>query len=190
MKTHIRYSLFMLSAMALMMAGCGDSGKAKTTDGDADSLDVVEAVADSSVYGIVGEGTAMHSLQVITDVGDTLDFVLADVDTDIPVVLGGLLAGDRVAVVAHEDNGERVADRVVNITSLLGKWTSIDKSFEIREGGVVESAVKAESNPWTSWKLTNANIVFNRDTFQIDVLGPDSLCLENDKGIFAYKRQQ
>lgn len=190
MKKSVRYSLFFLSAMALAMAGCGDGNKSKNTDSDSDSLDVIEAVADSSVYGVVGDGTAMHSLQLVTDVGDTLDFVLADVDSDIPVVLGGLLAGDRVAVVAHDDNGEHVADRVINITSLLGKWTSIDKSFEIREGGIVESNIKAETNPWTSWKLSNTNIVLNKDTFQIDVLGPDSLCLENENGIFAYKRQQ
>lgn len=130
------------------------------------------------------------TLEVITDVGDTLEFVLADADTDVPTVLGGLLAGDRVAVVSHTADGEQVADKVVNITSLLGKWTSIDKSFEIREGGIVESTVKAETNPWTSWKLNNGNIILNSDTFQIDVLGPDSLCLETADGIFAYKRQQ
>ena len=54
----------------------------------------------------------------------------------------------------------------------------------------MESAVKAETNPWTSWKLNNGNIILNSDTFQIDVLGPDSLCLETADGIFAYKRQQ
>ena len=107
----------------------------------------------------------MHTLEVITDVGDTLEFVLADADTDVPTVLGGLLAGDRVAVVSHTADGEQVADKVVNITSLLGKWTSIDKSFEIREGGIVESTVKAETNPWTSWKLNNGNIILNSDTF-------------------------
>ena len=99
-----------------------------------------------------------------------------------------MLAGDRVAVMAYEEGNEQVAKNVINITSLLGKWGSIDKSFEIREGGVVESAIRAETNPWTSWKLCNGRIVLNTDTFQIDILGPDSLYLENDNGIFAYKR--
>lgn len=179
-----------LSVVALMLfAACDSRHAAQLADSDADTT-ITEAIADSSVYGIVGEGTAMHTLEVITDVGDTLEFVLADADTDVPTVLGGLLAGDRVAVVSHTADGEQVADKVVNITSLLGKWTSIDKSFEIREGGIVESAVKAETNPWTSWKLNNGNIILNSDTFQIDVLGPDSLCLETADGIFAYKRQQ
>ena len=179
-----------LSVVALMLfAACDSRHAAQPADSDADTT-ITEAIADSSVYGIVGEGTAMHTLEVITDVGDTLEFVLADADTDVPTVLGGLLAGDRVAVVSHTADGEQVADKVVNITSLLGKWTSIDKSFEIREGGIVESTVKAETNPWTSWKLNNGNIILTSDTFQIDVLGPDSLCLETADGIFAYKRQQ
>ena len=29
---------------------------------------------------------------------------------------------------------------------------------------------------------------FNRDTFEVAYLGPDSLALENDRGIFVYKR--
>ena len=127
-----------LSVVALMLfAACDSRHAAQPADSDADTT-ITEAIADSSVYGIVGE--------VITDVGDTLEFVLADADTDVPTVLGGLLAGDRVAVVSHTADGEQVADKVVNITSLLGKWTSIDKSFEIREGGIVESTVKAETN--------------------------------------------
>lgn len=188
MKKIICYMLGMSFCSAAVLASCDPRPNKATPDNDMDSTNIEQA-ADSSVYGIVGDGTAMHTLQVITDVGDTLDFVYNDDDTGASVVLGGLLAGDRVAVVSHQSSGEQVADRIVNITSLLGKWTSIDKSFEIREGGIVESSVKAETNPWTSWKLFNGSIVLNADTFSIESLGPDSLCLENTNGIFAYKRQ-
>lgn len=170
------------------MAGCNDKNRTTGQETECDSV-MIETVADSSLYGVLGDGTAMSSLQLITDVGDTMELVLASVDSDVPVVFGGLLAGDRVAVLSHMANGEHVADKVINITSLLGKWTSLDKSFEIREGGIVESSIKAETNPWTQWKLLNGNIVLNTDTFQIDLIGPDSLCLENPDGIFAYRRQ-
>ncbi len=177
-----------MSVVALMLfAACDSRHAAQPADSDADTT-ITEAIADSSVYGIVGEGTAMHTLEVITDVGDTLEFVLADADADVPTVLGGLLAGDRVAVVSHTADGEQVADKVVNITSLLGKWTSIDKNFEIQEGGVVISNIKVEKNPWTSWKILNGHLVLNRDTFDITNLGSDSLYLENKEGIFVYKR--
>ena len=50
------------------------------------------------------------------------------------------------------------------------------------------SNVKAETNPWTAWKILNGKLLLNKDTFQIVGLGADSLYLENNKGVFAYKR--
>lgn len=142
---------------------------------------------DSTVYGVCGENTAMHTLELITDAGDTLNYVYGD-DDDDPVV-GGLLAGDRLAVVpGPEIDGDKTAKKIINLTTLTGKWTSLDKNFEIEEGGVVESHVDAEKDPWTSWKILNGKLVLNRDTFEIDNLGSDSLYLENKDGIFVYKR--
>ena len=178
----------LFTLVSLIMAGCGGKSDQKVETVSQDTISVVETVPDSTIYGVVGDGTAMHTLQLITDVGDTLSFMLTDANDNATVVLGGMLAGDRVAVMAYEEGNEQVAKNVINITSLLGKWGSIDKSFEIREGGVVESAIRAETNPWTSWKLCNGRIVLKTDTFQIDILGPDSLYLENDNGIIAYKR--
>ena len=77
----------------------------------------------------------------------------------------------------------------INITSLLGRWISLDKNFEIKDGGVVESSLTAESNPYTSWKIFNGKLVLSKDTFDVLNLGPDSLLLENNKGIFVFKRQ-
>jgi hypothetical protein len=71
----------------------------------------------------------------------------------------------------------------------MGRWTSLDKNFEIKDGGVVESNVTAESNPYTSWKIFNGHLILSKDTFDIVNLDQDSLYLENDKGIFAFKRQ-
>lgn len=38
--------------------------------------------------------------------------------------------------------------------------------------------MKAEQNPWTSWKILNGKLLLNKDTFMIDELGPDSMYLE------------
>src|SRR3712207_7239866 len=40
----------------------------------------------------------------------------------------GLFTGDRMAVVGHQADGEMVADQVLNLTALLGRWTSLDKN--------------------------------------------------------------
>ena len=100
------------------------------------------------------------------------------------------MVGDRLAIVGVQVNGERVAQKVINLTTLLGKWSSLDKNFEIQEGGGVQSFVKAESNPWTTWKILNGKLLLNKDTFSVNTLGADSLYLENNEGIFAYRRQQ
>jgi hypothetical protein len=184
----MRKSIFLLVAVAMItlaITGCKNKSQQRTAN---DSIAAESsAVTDSTIYGVCGENTAMHTLSLITDAGDTLQFMLDDSETD-PVV-GGLLAGDRLAVMeGPEMDGEKTAKKVINMTTLMGKWTSLDKNFEIQEGGVVKSYVEAEKNPWTSWKIVNGRLVLNRDTFDIDNLGSDSLYLENNKGIFVYKR--
>lgn len=189
MKKLIVVALPLLVA-AFLIAGCKDKNKNNVGDG-IDSTDVELMVSDSTVYGVCGENTAMHSLELITDAGDTLRFVLNEDENGDVNVLGGLLAGDRLAVVeGPEVDGEKLAKKVINITTLLGKWTSLDKNFEIQDDGTIRSTVQAEKNPWTSWKIVNGRLVLNRDTFDINNLGSDSLYLENKNGIFVYKRAQ
>lgn len=176
--------------LVLMLAACDAKKKQQIEDTD----EVVE-VNDTTVYGVCGEGTSMHSLEIITDAGDTLVYTLLSQDAETEVetpsdVQGGLMAGDKMAVTGHKTADELVADRVINVTSLLGHWTSIDKNFTIEEGGTVRSAVKAETNPWTSWKILNGSLLLNRDTFAIDGLSADSLYLGNANGIFTFKRQK
>lgn len=176
--------------LVLVLAACDAKKKQQIEDTD----EVVE-VNDTTVYGVCGEGTSMHSLEIITDAGDTLVYTLLSQDAETEVetpsdVQGGLMAGDKMAVTGHKTADELVADRVINVTSLLGHWTSIDKNFAIEEGGTVRSAVKAETNPWTSWKILNGSLLLNRDTFAIEGLSADSLYLENQNGIFTFKRQK
>lgn len=154
-----------------------------------DSVTITEET-DSTIYGVCGVGTAMHTLELITDAGDTLSLYIHD-ETDMVTspVKGGLMCGDRMAVVTRvSESGELEAAEVINLTSLLGKWTSVDKNFEIREGGELQSYAKVEKAPWTSWKILNGKLLFNKDTFSIFQLGADSLFLENKNGIFTYKR--
>lgn len=184
----------MMAAAVVFLVGCN----AKKDKPQA-VVDDEEMVADSTVYGVCGEGTSMHSLELITDAGDTITYTILDAEADLdgglssgPVttVVGGMMSGDKMAVTGHKVEGEMLADRVINVTSLLGHWTSIDKNFEIEEGGTVRSNVKAETNPWTSWKILNGQLLLNRDTFAIDNLGADSLAIENARGIFLFKRQK
>lgn len=184
MKHGILSLICVAALLSVAFTACNGKKEAPQTADDASEL----AAPDSTVYGVCGEATSMHSLQLITDVGDTLSYMVYD-DGETPSdVQGGLMAGDHVAVVGAMTDGELVAKKVINVTTLLGRWTSIDKDFEIEEGGTVKSAVKAESTPWTYWKIFNGRLVLNKDTFDVAGLGADSLYLENNRGIFVYKR--
>lgn len=168
----------------LLVAACTGNKRISPVAGVVDNND---NVADSTVYGKCGDGTAMHTLELITDKGDSLTYTLEGADT-CANVQGGLFVGDRLAVIGTKDaDGMLFARKVINLTSLLGKWVSIDRDFEIREGGVIVSSVK-EPKPYTDWKILNGHLVMSADTFDIYALGPDSLYLENNKGIYGYKR--
>lgn len=190
-----KFKVFFAAAIAIIMVGCNTKKEKPQVVVD----DEVE-VADSTVYGVCGSGTSMHSLELVTDAGDTLTYIILDAEADmdggetkgvVSNVEGGFMAGDKMAVTGMETvDGELVATRVINVTSLLGHWTSIDRNFVIEEGGTVHSEVKAETNPWTSWKILNGQLLLNRDTFDITSLSADSLYLENPKGIYIYKRQK
>ena len=178
-----------LIASMFVTTGCGN-GKSEQAPVDSDSVNMAANVPDTTVYGICGEGSAMHMLELITDEGDTMLFLKALEEMGAADVVGGLMTGDRIAVVGHSVGDEMVTDQAVNLTTLIGKWTSIDKNFEIQEGGVVKSHVAAETQPWTAWKIYNGKLVLNRDTFSVARLDADSLFLENNQGIFTYKRQK
>lgn len=177
-----------LTVIAIALASCHDNTK-KPVATNSDTTVVEESsIEDTTVYGVCGENTAMHTLELITTAGDTLSYLIDEEGTVPSQVLGGLLAGDRMAVIGRVVDGERVAQRAINLSTLLGTWASLDRKFEIQEDGVVASSATVESNPWKTWKIVNGHLVLNADTFDINSLGADSLYIENDKGIFVYQR--
>lgn len=179
------FYFFALVALVVVAVGCNDKKKNVETANVA--VDNDEATADTTLYGSCGDGTSMNSLRLITDKGETLEFTMQSEDTST-TVLGGLLAGDRLAVLACKTaDGEMFAQTVINLTSLMGKWSSIDRSFTIEEGGVVEGD-NQEQKTYVDWRILNGKLILSADTFSIYSLGPDSLLLENGNGIYAYKR--
>jgi hypothetical protein len=166
------------------LASC-NGGKTDNADAQRDTLNA--GVADSTIYGKCGEGSMMHTLELVTDEGKTLTFTIDEENGSD--VQGGMMSGDRMAVTYYKTADENIAHKVINLTTLLGRWTSLDKNFTINEDGSIDSNVPAESKPFTAWTICNAKLILNTDTFEILTLGADSLELESTKGIFVYKRQ-
>lgn len=169
---------------SLVIAGCG--GKKNKANVEYVST-LKQEVNDTTVYGKCGEGTMMNTLELVTDSGDTVVYSIEEA-VACGDVKGGLLAGDRMAVVpALDADNNAVASSVVNVTTLLGKWTCLDRSFELLADGSVRSNVK-EPHPYTSWRLFNGKLLLSSDTFTISSLGPDSLLLAGSKGSVGYRR--
>lgn len=183
-------NLSILGVLAVFFAACmGNSTVSGNGDNnDSDSVAVV-TVPDTAVYGIIDESTTMHMLTIILEDGKTKSFSmnLDSIESDIQ---GGLFAGDKVTLTAVKGEENMSVKKLVNLNTLLGKWTSLARNFQIMENGVVESNATAETNPYTQWQMSNAQIILNTDTFDVLSLGADSLALENSKGIFVYKRQR
>ena len=151
-----------------------------------DSADV--ANADPTIYGICGEETSMNTLQLITDMGDTLVIDISDAQ-DNNKVLGGIAPGDRMAVLA--DAKKTTAEIVINQAPL---------GLSIKEGGIVEGIDQANIT-YKTWRLSRGKleIVLVREGgseddeayfYDIVKLGADSLVIKDADETYEYSRQK
>ena len=198
-----------LTAFAMTISSCGSGNQQpqEPVDDESDSTEVY-IPQDQTVYGICGNGTAMNTLQLLTDNGDTLSLSLTKA-LDNGQVFGGLHVGDRMAVLPNKAKTE--AEIVINQNTLLGDWVMpnpIDGSSEvgirIKEGGIAES-IDQSSIIYKTWKIFNGKleILSQREgggdmeeinLYQIIQLGADSLVYKTvgvekqDEETFEYSR--
>ncbi len=174
-------SLFILA----VVFSCKDS-KPKSVMSQSGEVEDSVSTNDSTIYGMMVDG-GMNSIILLTDNGDTLEYLVNPDDT-LEVVKGGKINGDRFAIIGYKEYGDNFMRSAINLTSLLGNWSSLDRNFEIKEGGTVTSSLQSEKNPWTAWKIWNGKLILSKDTFDIENLGADTLSLENKAGIFVFTR--
>ncbi len=183
-----RLSILAATCMALAIVGCKPSSQ--KADQNADSADStvtsnVNSEPDSTMYGTYVDG-GMSAFDMKCDDDSTRSFII---ENDSNVVFGGFAQGDQMAVNYTKNGlGEYIVTKVIDLTTLQATWTSLDKNFEIKKGGEVQSHQQGETQPWTSWRIFNGHLILNKDTFDIDRLDGDSLFLENKEGIFEYAR--
>jgi hypothetical protein len=199
-----KFSIIMtlVSAVVFTISSCG--GKTQQVPFDnGDSTDM-NATQDPTIYGVCGEGTAMNTLQVVTDLGDTIqmDITYARENNQ---VFGGLQVGDRMAIVPNAKKTEALV--VINQAALLGNWVmpnpldgSDEVGFRIKEGGIVEG-IEQSSLTYKTWRLVRGKLelVDVREgggeeeevtLYDLVRLTPDSLILKDSEDIYEYGRQQ
>lgn len=179
----------MMAATVVTMVSCGGSNAQQPAAETEEDSVAITIPRDQTLYGICGEGTAMNTLQLLRDNGDTLMLRLTNA-LEAGQVFGGLQVGDRMAVMTNADQTE--ATIVINQNTLLGDWVMpnpIDGSSEvgirIKEGGIAES-IDQSSIIYKTWKIYNGKleILSQRDgggdeeelnLYEIVMLGADSL---------------
>ena len=193
-----------LMAVAVMTMGSCGGGKNQQAAEVVNELDpsVVTSInRDSMVYGICGDGSAMNTLQLITDIGDTLTLSITEAN-EKGQCFGGFQGGDRIAVLLSD---ETTASMVINQSALLGDWVmpnpidgSAEMGIRIKEGGVAES-IDQPSMIYRSWRLFNGKleIVAIREggieeeeinLYDLVSLGSDSLVFKDSEDVYEYSR--
>lgn len=181
-----RIFYFIMSLFILAVAISCKDNKPKSVMSQSGEVEDSTSTNDSTIYGTMVDG-GMNSIILLTDNGDTLEYLVNPDDT-LEVVKGGKINGDRFAIIGYKEYGDNFMRSAINLTSLLGNWSSLDRNFEIKEGGTVTSSLQSEKNPWTAWKIWNGKLILSKDTFDIENLGADTLSLENKAGIFVFTR--
>lgn len=196
-------SILLLAAAMMTMGSCGGGKNQQPVEVENEPTPIVTTSInrDSMVYGICGDGSAMNTLQLLTDLGDTMIVSIAEAN-EKGKCFGGFQSGDRIAVLMSDKN---TASIVINQSALLGDWVMpnpIDGSSEmgirIKEGGIAES-IDQPSLIFRSWRLFNGKleIVSIREggaeeeevgLYDIVSLGPDSLVFKDAEDTFDYGR--
>ena len=109
-----------LGAIAGMsFAACGNKQQQQTTMVSDTTIVDSSKIKDVTVFGLCGENAAMNSLQLITDMGDTLNLNIEEARENNQV-FGNYAPGDRLAILVSPDH-KRVKI-VINESVLMGTW--------------------------------------------------------------------
>ena len=194
-------SVLWVAAVAMVMGSCGKKGGGQQVYSEPDSTTVVDISRDSTFYGICGDGSAMNTLQLITDVGDTVNLSIAEAN-EKGLCFGGFQSGDRMAVILKD---KTTARQVINQSALLGDWVMpnpIDGSSEmgirIKDGGIAES-IDQPALIYRSWKLYNGKLeivavregggdAVETNLYDIVAIGPDTLVFKDSEETYEYSR--
>lgn len=201
-----KIGVIMLMAATVMTAGsCGGKGgeqHQQQMEEEPDTTVISTVNRDSTVYGICIDGSAMNTLQLLTDVGDTLNLSIAEAN-EKGMCYGGFQVGDRIALMLKD---KKTAKLVINQSALLGDWVmpnpldgSSEMGIRIKEGGIAES-IDQPALIYRSWRIYNGKLeivairegggdMTETNLYELVSIGPDSLVFKDAEDTFEYSRQ-
>lgn len=155
--------------------------------------------AGAQIYGIAGDGCAMHTLEIITAQHDTLDLNM-ETARDSGLVIGDVIVGDRYTLTLTADK-ENVKT-AVNLTQIVGKWrlNGNDTGFDLEADGKAESH-NMKGIAYSQWRIGDNRLLLRMmndsgrkeaftgvDTLYLRDLTDDSLIVVRHGRTDAYAR--
>lgn len=204
-RTNYILSAIIILALSFCMQSCIDgNNKKNTSDKDSDSIHVIliDSIDVPGMYekvGIVGEGTTMNVLELITDEGDTIS-----IECPNDMVTGGVSVGDRIAITYNAGEESNYAMTSINLTALQHLWTQQgmdghDQSLELDENGRATTYDMAVE--YNAWSLEDGKLLLHSpkkiasesaaiiDTFEIMELNDDHLVLMHGNLTTEFERE-
>ena len=137
----MKKNLFITAIIAIVLCiSCGPKGTSNSNASEEEKVDYL--LRDTAIYGFCAEGSAMNTLQIITDGGDTITVSTARAN-EKGKVLGGYAIGDEMAIIVNSDTTQAIL--VINKSMLNGDWVmpnpmdgSNETGVRILRGGVAE----------------------------------------------------
>jgi hypothetical protein len=158
----MKKSIFITALTAIVLCiSCGSKGTVSNNTSDEEKVDYL--LRDTAIYGFCAEGSAMNTLQIITDGGDTIT-VNTTRANEKGKVLGGYAIGDEIALIVNSDTTQALL--VINKSMLNGDWVmpnpmdgSNEMGVRILRGGVAES-IDQSTVVYKSWRIFNGQLQF------------------------------
>jgi hypothetical protein len=138
-----RYALLMVGAMVSLMSACGGKQSGKASDENEVISTEQNEPGDSTVYGLACDGSNDTILVFLPREGgdpDTFHILGASRNQQ---VFGRAMIGDKMAVVVNSRN-RHVADRVIDLEELKGKWCYLVKPEMRARAGISQRDQRQE----------------------------------------------
>lgn len=186
----IFYILISILGIGIVASCTGNGNKGNEDEEDSAKVIIIDSISVPSIYnitGVVGDGTSMNVLELVTDKGDTLL-----IECPSEMVVGGVEVGDLMAV-TYNSNGETNSIMTsINLSALQHLWTQKgadgrSQSLEIDEDG--RAVTYDMSVEYNAWSLVDGKLLLHSpkkvaseqaamvDTFEIMELNDEHLVL-------------
>lgn len=180
--------LIPVAMMFLLVAGCKNE-KAAESNGDSIQHDSAAAIADTTLWGHMGDGTSMNVMEFVSDKGDTLYLCRTSEQTGEEAdILGDIRNNtDRFAVTtrgANVDEGLSIRT-CINVSQLMGVWKNGNDKLSFYVDGTADN----EQRHYKQWNVMNGHLIISGktkteygetdriDTMRILMMTEDSLTL-------------